>query len=187
MRWIALLLLMPLLLRAADEEAAWSKPVQGVRARLYILPGHDPDLDYRYQVYLQFENVGVTGNLGLIREAKSFQYSGMDLALQVVDARNRKVAATSPAMFDGMVPVWNLLVPPGGSLSFPIGFVSSDWSLSITPFQAWNLASTGPVVPHYLSGTFTAKFPRPNPPRNLDVRLNWEGPLELPPIEIPAR
>lgn len=186
-KWLGLLFLMPLLLHAADEEAAWSKPVQGVRARLYILPSHDPDFDYRYQVYLQFENVGVTGSLGLIREAKSFQYSEMGLALEVTDANKQKVATTGPGMSDQMIPEWNLVLPPGGNLSFPMGSISSDWSLTITPFLTWNLVPTGPMRPHYLSGTFTSKFPRPNPPRNANVRLNWEGTLELPPIEIPAR
>jgi len=96
-KWLGLLLLIPLLLHAADEDPVWSKPVQGMRARLCFMPVHKPGLDDRYQVYLQFENVGVTGSQGSLPEAKSFQYSESDdVALGVTDANKQKVNVTDP-------------------------------------------------------------------------------------------
>jgi len=185
MKWISLLFLMTLIARAADEPVVWSEPVKGLRARLFISPGHDPDFDYSYKVYLQFENIGVVGSLGTIREEKSFQYAEVgSMALDVTDARGVKLPVKVPGIVDYISRFSNLCVPWDGNLTFPVGHISSGTShLEITPFLAWDLPATGT---YYLSGTFTSKFPRPNPPRDLNIRLNWEGALLLPPIKIPA-
>src|ERR1700693_1472348 len=124
MRWIFLLLFTPLLLQAADEQVAWSQPVKGLRARLFITPSRDPDFDYGYQVYLQFENIGVVGSQGTIWEVRTFQYSELGLALDVTNASGQKLPLKIPGIFDEMVPSWNLCLPWGGNLAFPIGHIS---------------------------------------------------------------
>src|SRR5450631_3305187 len=102
MKWLFLFLLTPLLVQAADEQATWSQPVKGLRARLFVTPSRDPDFDYAYQVYLQFENIGVVGSLGTIREEKTFQYSELGLALDVTNASGQKLPLKIPGIFDGM-------------------------------------------------------------------------------------
>jgi hypothetical protein len=198
MKWLFLFLLTPLLVQAADEQVAWSQPVKGLRARLFISPSRDPDFDYSYQVYLQFENVGVVGSLGTIREEKTFQYSEMGLALDVTDASGQKLPLKVLGIFDGMIPSWNLCLPWGGNLTFPIGYISGRGKehLGITPFLAWDLPAAGSGS-YFLSGTFSfaiKKWAVPHVPagmrpplRDSDIRLNWEGTLVLPPIEVPAR
>ena len=205
MRWLFLFLLTPLLLQAADEQVNWSQPVKGLRARLFISSSRDPDFDYNFQVYLQFENVGEVGNLGTIRIEKTFQYSEMGLALEVTDATGQKLPRVGPGVGDEMVPGYNLCLPFGGNLAFPIGYgwaaipsypLSIDGPLTpamlqgkylkISSLLGWVIPTTGSGT-YYLSGTFSTKFPRPNPPRNLNVRLNWEGTLVLPPVEIPQK
>ena len=96
MKGLFLFLLTPLLLQAADKQVTWSQPVKGLRARLFILPSRDPDFDYSYQVYLQFENVGMVGNPGTIREERTFQFSEMDLALGITNAGGQKLAPKIP-------------------------------------------------------------------------------------------
>jgi len=198
MKWLFLFLLTPLLVQAADEKVLWSEPVKGLRARLFISPSRDPDFDYRYQVYLQFKNVGVVGSLGTIREEKTFQYSEDGLALDVTNAKGQRFPKKLPGMVEHFIRSWNLCLPWGGNLAFPIGniFGTGTEYLSITPFLAWDLpaASAGS---YFLSGTFSfamKKWAVPHVPagmrpplRDSDIRLNWEGTLVLPPIAVPAR
>jgi hypothetical protein len=176
------------LLLHADDQVAWSQPVKGLRARLFFSPNRDPETDNSYQVYIQFENVGVVGNLGLIREERTFSYSEQGLALDLTDANDQKLPVKPLAIFDGFILSMNLCVPFGGNLTFPIGHISGSGrkEIVISPFLTWDISSMRPGA-HYLSGTFTTKFPRPNPPRNIAVRMNWEGTLILPPVEIPQK
>lgn len=208
MKWVVLLFLAPLLLHAADEESTWSKPLNGVRARLFISPSQEPEFDKTYDIFLQFENVGVVGNLGTIKEKKTFQYCEMDLVLDVTDTNNQKLPRMVPGAVDEVIPSWTLCLPPGGNLSFPIGYggaapprylVSRDGPttpvmldgryLMISSSLGWVIPSIGSGI-YYLSGTFSTKIkdaePRlpsgmPSTGKHSDIRLNWEGTLVLPP------
>jgi hypothetical protein len=209
MKWVFLLLLTPLLLQAAEQESPWSQPVKGLRARLYVLPSHEPEFDKTYDVYLEFENVGVVGNLGVIREEKTFQYCKTGLALDVTDANNQKLPRMEPAgSGDELEPCWNLCLPPGGKLSFPIGSggatpphdliamgrptspaMGEGKYLTITPFLAWVLPITGSNS-YYLSGTFSFNIPKVPAEMRAQLKssgVNWEGKLVLPPLKVLAR
>lgn len=197
MRWLFLLLLTPLLLQAADEQVNWSQPVKGLRARLFISPSRDPDFDYSYQVYLQFENVGVVGSLGTIREDKSFQYTELGLTLDVTNINGQKLPIKVPRMIDYMSQSWRLSLPWGGTLAFPIGHISGPGTehLQITPFLAWDLPPSGSGT-YYLSGIFStegkdAKTDFSSGPRQAaidsDLRRDWKGTFVLPPVEIPQK
>lgn len=209
-----LLFLTPLLLQAADEPTTWSQPVNGLRARLFIAPSHDPDFSYNFQVYLQFENVGVVGNLGAIREEKTFQYSEMHLALIVTNNTGQKLPLVTPNIVDEMIlSGYTMCLPFGGNLVFPIGHgwdlvpshpISLDGPLTPVMLKGRYLKriySSGWVIPsdgsgtYYLSGTFSFNKkdaephfpPGIHPVRHSDVRLNWEGTLVLPPIKVPSQ
>jgi hypothetical protein len=206
MKWIFLLLLTPLLLQAADEQVNWSKPVKGLRARLFISPNRDPDSDHTYQIYLQFENVGVLGSDGTISREETFQFDQGELALDVANVSGQglpphpgwtiHMSPKPPGAVDEPFAGYNLSVPPGGNLAFPIGYISGTGTEHIycSPLFTWDLPATGTGT-YYLSGTFSFSLKNawPNVPagthptgRDWGIRLNWEGTLVLPPVQVPA-
>jgi hypothetical protein len=212
MKWFLLVLLAPMIVHGADDHSRWSSPVDGLRARLYFAPGCDPDYDYNFQVWLQFENVGRTGNLGAIREDRNFVYSVMGLKLDVTDSNGRKLPRVGPAIVEEIIPSYNLCLPFAGNLAFPIGhgwdtppsYPASWGGVPLKPDQVrgkyfmissdlgWIIpvASTGDF---YLSGTYSFSMKESRiPVGNRMVakypggRINWEGTLVLPPVKIPA-
>jgi len=162
---------------------------EGLRARLYTQPSHEPEFDKTYDVYLQIENVGIEGSGGLIKEQRTFFYSETSLNLDVTDSKNQKLARAGPANVDEITASYNICLPPGGNLAFPIGCGGAvppreitipagspaGKYLMITFELGWIIPSVSPET-YYLSGTFSC-----------GQRGGVPDKLELPPIKVTAQ
>ena len=215
MRWSFLLFLLlglPGLSTAlgGDASPAWSQPVKGLRARLFTAPSHEPELDKTFDVWIEFEEVGIDTSLGLSHQKITIRFEPSQFAPQVTDATGGAPSQQSwPGNF--MTEAWDLVLPPNGRIAFPIGHGGSrpDRSasevtpstgklLQLEPLSGWLIPPAG--GPFYLSGFFDAPYSVshslkfdgfkismvPQPPEHLQKPYRgWQGTLVLPPIEIP--
>jgi len=194
----------PLIIRADDAapaatDADWSQPVLGVRARLYTLPSKEPEFDKTYDVWIEFQEVGTETSLGVKHRAVTIRFLNDDSQLQVTltDGTGSQVSESGPGALGETAAVRDLVIPPKGDLTFPIGyggssphhpppgeptpkgrlliFASSREWLVPTDTGACHLAVNLEVT------NVTGQYPD-SPPYT-----GWIGTLELPPIELPAR
>jgi hypothetical protein len=179
MKWLFLLLLTPLFLRGADEDNTWSKPVNGLQARLVISP-LKKGADGRLHMGLSFQ---------IQRQGQMIQvaYTPDTLHARVIDQNGKELPS------DGLGgnqpgPPWRpLILPSDASMSIPVG--GSWWQGSgqmlgeNLQFNRW----TDWIIPppdtntYYLTGTFTI----PAPSRLTGEIPIWSGTLDLPKVEIP--
>jgi hypothetical protein len=196
MKWIALFLLAPLLLHAADNEAAWSKPVKGLRARLFFLPSQEPEFDKTFDVMIELQEVGVETSMGRSHEAITVRFTSEDPPCSITDASGKILSPSVPLDMDYISSQWDLVLPTRGDLTFAIG-ASGDKRRAPTPGQtqspgmplrvglgqAWLIPPTG--GPYYLSGRLSISphhFAHDPTPCH-----GWIGELILPPVEIPGK
>jgi len=185
MRWLLLFLLTPLLLHAADEEGTWSKPLNGLQARLFISPlRKGKDMRSHFDLFFQLQRRDDFGALMQV------SYSPQMLVLRVVDqdgkewpGRGREVGGNQ------MVYPWNpLILPREAFLSFPIGSSFRQGTgdtlgeyLEFNFWNQWKIPPTSSTI-YYLTGIFTI----PAVPRDYSsANENWSGTLFLPKMEIP--
>ncbi|HSI14630.1 MAG TPA: hypothetical protein VK961_21440 [Chthoniobacter sp.] len=165
-------------LRAADDEAGWSEPVNDLRGRLVVLPPLPSDPLY-CRVFLELENTENTLGQRKVRFA-------MDkLVLQVID-KDGKPLEVSHNPYSGMSPIWEpMLLPFGGTIRFPINLHGlghhRDLHQSIIdmgPMNSWIIPATGD---YFASGTLTI------PQANLGTtsHFDWYGTLTFPKVGIP--
>jgi hypothetical protein len=182
MRWLILFLLTPLLLHAADEDGTWSKPVNGLQARLFISPLKKGD-DGRLHMGLYFQMQSHDGDEELMRVA----YNPGTLHLKAVD-QNGKELKTAPAGGNQQeLLFWKPLILPGETfMSIRVGGStwegSGKWLGEYLDFHFWTrwLIPPPDETTYYLTGKFTIPNPAPD-----QTGLVWSGTLELPKVEIP--
>ncbi len=160
-----------------DDDVEWSQPVNGLRARLMVLPAKETDSPF-CRVMIEFENVGDNGG------QKRIRFHPDKFKLRVVNAEGRELPnANGP--YDGSSPTWeSLLLPYGGTTRFPfnmagLGYRPEDKAIiDIGPPHVWIIPQDGST--YFLTGEFTVEK-EPGNHRHKD----WNGTLELPPVEIP--
>ena len=192
MKWLFFLFLLSPLLHAADGDGAWSKPVQGLQARLVIAPSREPELDKTYDVILELQEVGVETSLGRRHDFIDVHFmERQEVTGSVAEANGHPIAASGPLDLDMLLRDWDAVVPPKGHLSFPIGSGGSKphapvpgqasvaGSLLGLGLQEWIIPFSG--GPYYLSGILTVSKSRTLPGHH-------EVPqIILPPVELPAK
>jgi hypothetical protein len=184
MKWLFLFLLTPLLLQAADTEATWSKPVNGLQARLFISPLKQGEDGHPHFV-LFFPLKREDNMAGLMQVS----YSPGTLALRVSDQDGKEWPRQELVAGNQLVFPWiPLVLPDDAFLSFHIGSSmrqgAGDRLGEYLEFNFWNQWRIPPPSStiYYLTGTFTIlAAPRGNP----NGSRNWNGTLLLPKVEIP--
>jgi hypothetical protein len=177
-RTLILLLLIVCAASALGDDAGWSKPVNGLRARLLVLPSEKTDSPF-CRVLIEFENVDdVAGQ-------KRVRFSPDKLSLRVADM-DGKVLPLANGPYDGKKPVWETIaLPYAGNVRFQISFPGLGYRpatdkviVDLDARQAWVIPQNG--VTYYLSGTLSVEREELDHPYN-----DWSGRLELPNAEIP--
>jgi hypothetical protein len=180
-RLLLFLVLLPLALRA-DDEAGWSKSVDGLRARLVIPSHQNRGLDPEVRVYLEIQN-----SLDVLGNRKIF-YTPDSLSLVITDEAGQPPPPATPPAPDGMESTerWlePLIMPFDSTLRFRINLHTA--STAGNPRLLLNLPGALAIIPasnthtYFISGTFVIKHQKDNPV------MAWQGTLELPKIPVPA-
>lgn len=162
----------------ASEDAPWSKPVNGLRARLLVLPSEKPESPF-CRVYIELQNVSdVAGQ-------KRLRFNPDKLTLIVADKSGKELAVANHP-YDGRFPLWEpMLLPYDGTLKFRISFPGLGYRpgsdkviVDVGPSKAWVIPQNGST--YYLSGTLSIKKEAGDHPHS-----DWSGTLTLPKVEIP--
>jgi len=179
-RILLVLLLLTTFLRA-DDEATWSKPVKGLRARLVIPAHQDLSSDRILRVCLELQNTQNTlGN-------RKIYYQAGSLSIQCTDEAGHAPPGQGVA-YDDIEPVADpsqpLILPFGGTLRFPINHHGASYGdttrvvLDLPGGVASILSSDHHT--YFISGTLTI------PPKAGDGSfMTWNGTLDLPKIPVP--
>ena len=163
---------------ASGDEAEWSTPVNGLRARLVILPPAQTNTPF-CRVLLEMQNVGdVAGQ-------KEIRFSPARLDLRIADSDGRELPVSNDP-YDGMSPLWEpTLLPYAGSIRFQISFPGLGYRptkdmriVDVGAGKAWVVPQDGSE--YWLSGKLSIlKEPGDHPHKV------WSGTLELPKVKIP--
>jgi hypothetical protein len=163
---------------ASGDDAAWSKPVKGLRGRLQVLPSQKADSPF-CRVFIEFENVDdVAGQ-------KRIRFSPDKLSLRVTDKEGRELALAN-GDYDGMSPLWETIaLPYAGSMRFKISFPGLGYRpgtdkviVDVGARKAWVIPQDG--TSYFLSGSLSIEREKSDHPY-----MDWSGTLELPKVEIP--
>jgi hypothetical protein len=158
-------------------EEEWSKPVNGLSARLLILPAKESHSPF-CRILIEMQNVSdVLGQ-------KKIRFNPDKLALYVKD-KNGKLLPIAIEPYDGISPLWEpTLLPYFGTIRFEISFPGLGHSdtdkviVDVGPTKAWIIPQDGST--YWLSGTLTIEKQKSDHPST-----DWSGTLELPGVEIP--
>lgn len=198
-----------LVIRADDtakkDDASWSQPVQGLRARLFTRPSTEPEYDKTYDVWIEFQEVGIETSLGVTHKPVTIRYVGDNSQFQfeITNGKGADVPEVAPAPADAAVDVdktvdaHDLVIPPKGDLTFPIGYGGSSPHhpppgqptpkgrlLIFDATRQWLVPfDTGP---YHLAASLAVSTQGGQLP-NAAPYHGWIGMLVLPPIELPAR
>lgn len=163
---------------AADNEPAWSPAVNGLRARLFIMPPEKADSPF-CRVLVEMENVDdVAGQ-------KKIRFTPDKLALRVTDETGKNLPIANGS-YDGTAPLWEpTLLPYRGIIKFQISFPGLGYNptkdkviIDAGPSRAWIIPQNGSA--YLLSGSLTVqREPEDHP------HMVWSGTLELPKVRIP--
>jgi hypothetical protein len=173
-----LLLLAVSISLASNDDSLWSKPVNGLRARLLILPAKNLDSPF-CRVLIEMQNVDdVLGQ-------KKIRFDPGKLALYVKD-KNGKLLPIAHNPYDGISPSWEpTLLPYFGTMRFQISFQGLGYNkdtdrviIDVGSSKAWIIPQDGST--YLLSGMLTIEK------KKSDHHFkDWNGTLELPGVEIP--
>ena len=181
-RILLVLLLLTTPLRA-DDEATWSKSVNGLRARL-VIPAHEErGLDPEVWIYLEIQN-----NLAVLGNRKVYFTPGC-LSLQITDETGQSpVPPNPPLTYDPTDPAADasqpLILPFDSIIRFRINRHAA--SIPGEPRLVIDLPGAVAVIPssdthtYFLSGTLTIPEQPDHP------AMAWQGMLELPKIQVPS-
>jgi hypothetical protein len=186
---------------ADDSTPAWSKPVNGLRARLFTLPTHDPGAGRTYDLWIEFEDVGVETGQELDHSPVEIYYmsDNSNLHLVITDAKGSNIPPTGAPIGDVIAGPKEFVVPAKGKLAFPILPGGPKPTRSVeSPADGTRLTLNIFTVylipfdrgPCHIAATFENSILMANRLSHLSSALfsrNWTGTLELPPIELPAR
>jgi hypothetical protein len=199
----AVFLASSLVIRADDmakkDEASWSQPVQGLRARLFTRPSTEPEYDKTYDVWIEIQEVGTETSLGVVDKAVTIRYVGDNSQFQfeINDGKGADVSEAAPGPVDEAVGAHDLILPPKGDLTFPIGYGGSSPHhpppgeptpkgrlLIFDATRQWLIPFAD--GPYHLAASLVVSAAGGQLP-NAAPYHGWVGTLELPPIELPAR
>ncbi len=162
----------------ADNDAGWSPPVNGLRARLVVLPPETLASPF-CRVLIEMQNVDdVAGQ-------KKIRFTPDRLSLHVTDGTGKELpVANGP--YDGESPLWEpTLLPYAGTIRFQVSFPGLGYRpdadkviVDVGPSKAWIVPQDGST--YRLSGKLAVeKEPGDHP------HMVWSGTLELPKVELP--
>jgi hypothetical protein len=160
-----------------EPDTVWSEPVNGLRARLLVLPSEKPQSPF-CRVYIEFQNVSDVGNPMKVR------FTPDTLGLAVADEKGKTLAITT-GNYDGGSPIGEpLLLPYEGTLRFRISFPGLGYMperdkviVDVGPFKSWIIPQDDST--YYLSGTLSIKKEKGDHPY-----MDWSGTLILPGVAI---
>jgi hypothetical protein len=167
------------LVRADDDATGWSKPVDGLRARLVIPADQKRDGDPFIRVYLELQNTYKA------QGDRKFRYTDdRVISVHVTDESGKALPAVS-GPYEGLVYGHeNIVLPFDSTLRFRINDEGMGHGpdehqiIDFGPAQSWTIpVSDGHT--YFLSGTVTI-LPKPG-----DAVMDWHGVLELPRVPIP--
>ena len=160
------------------QEAEWSKPVNGLRARLFVLPPDKPDTPFCL-IFLEIQNVSGVG--GQIR----IRFDPERLRVEVTD-RKGTLLPKNNGVWDGGVPNWEpIALPWKGTIKFQISFPGAGYRptdrmrVDMGPMQNWLIPRNGKI--YFLSGKLTI-----SPIKGDHPYLDWSGTIDLPSVKIPG-
>jgi hypothetical protein len=190
---------------AATPAVQWSKPVHGLQARLYTMPSTEPEFDKTYDVWIEFQEVGVETSLGVEHKAVTIRYvsDNSQFQLAITDGKGNALSQSAPPPAgnvqtgDQVVTPQDLVIPPKGYRLFPIAYGGSSPHhpppgaptpkgrlLVIAPGNEWLIPPDG--TPFHLAVSFVVSTQNGQFP-NATPYHGWQGTLELPSIVLPVR
>ncbi len=155
----------------------WSQPVNGLRARISLLPdthGESPI----FKVFIEMQNVvNIMGQ-------RTIRFSPSRLELRVVDPAGGEVTAVEPT-YNGLSPNWkDTILPHGGTIKFNATYPGAGYlrpsfmAIDLGPSRIWPLALDGT---YFVSGKLVI------PPQKGDHPfLDWSGTIEMPMVIVRA-
>ena len=163
---------------ASDKDREWSKPVNGLRARLSVLPSQTPDSPF-CRVFIELQNVAeVSGQIRI-------RFDTDRLDLHVTDSKGKQLPLPNNRVYDGLSPVWETIaLPYSGTIKFRIdmrglGYWPADKLIvDVGPSKAWFVPQDGST--YYLSGSLSIQKQESDHPY-----IDWSGALDLPRVRIP--
>ena len=164
---------------ASADGVGWSPVVNGLRARLVVLPPDKPGSPF-CRVMIEMENVRDAMGQMKIRFAPG------RLELRVTDKAGRELrASTGP--YDGIAPLWEpTLLPYAGTIRFQVSFPGLGYRpnidrtiVDIGPTGAWIIPQDG--AGYGLSGRLVVEKKEGDHPI-----MDWSGSLDLPRVPIPT-
>ena len=163
---------------APGDDAGWSKPVKGLRARLLVRPPQKADSPF-CRVFIEFENVDDVAG------PKKIRFSPDKLSLRVADKDGKELALANGS-YDGMSPLWaTLALPFAGSMRFQISFPGLGFRpgtdrviVDVGARKSWGIPQDRST--YFLSGSLSIEREKSDHPYR-----DWSGTLELPRVEIP--
>jgi hypothetical protein len=173
-----LLALMAATVIASGDDAGWSKPVKGLRARLLVLRSQKANSPF-CRVFIEFENVdGAAGQ-------KKIRFAPDKLALRVTDKAGKELPVAS-GPYDAISPLWETIaLPYAGTVKFQISFPGLGYRpetdkliIDVGPGKSWVVPQDGSA--YYLCGSLSIATEKADHPYK-----DWSGILELPNVEIP--
>ena len=177
--WLSLVLMTSTAWGGADN-SGWSEPVNGLRARLSVLPPEKKDTPF-CRVFIELENTAdVAGQ-------KKIRFNPEKLSLKVTGEKSKKELPLANAPYDGISPLWETIaLPYAGSIRFQISFPGLGYRpdvdkviVDINPRNAWVIPQDGDT--YSLSGSLSIEREKSD-----HALMDWSGTLELPVAGIPA-
>jgi hypothetical protein len=177
-RLLPMLLLAATAVMASNDDALLSPPVNGLRARLIVLPPEKPTVPF-CRILIEMQNV--EHGLG----QKSIRFSPDKLDLHITDQSGKELPPVI-GDYDGKSPNWEpTLLPMEGTIKFRISFPGLGYRPGIDKVIVDMGLSKTWIVPqdgssYWLSGKFIV------PKQEGDHQhMDWNGTLELPKVQIP--
>jgi hypothetical protein len=162
----------------SNDEATWSAPIKGLRARLIVLPA-DTNSSPFCRVMIEMQNVAdVAGQMKI-------RFNPDRLKLSVMNRTGKELPIASGG-YDGSVPLWEpTLLPMEGTIKFRISFPGLGYHpdtdkvvVDLGPLQSWVIPQDGST--YWLSGSLViGRQPGDHP------YMDWSGTLDLPKVAIP--
>ncbi len=165
-------------LKPSADNAEWSNPINGLRARLLVLDPQKPNSRF-CRVFIEFENVAdVMGQMHI-------RFATRKLKLRVTNQDGKDLAIATTA-YDGFSPNWEAIaLPYGGVLKFQISFPGLGYNpatdkviVDVGAGAAWVIPQDNSI--YYLSGTLSI-----SPEMGDHPYMDWSGVLDLPRVAIP--
>jgi hypothetical protein len=162
---------------ASGDGALWSRPVNGLRARLLVMPAEEPASPF-CRVFIEMQNVDdVVGQ-------KRIRFTPRQLDLHVTKSGGEQLSLAGGA-YSALEPFWEpTLLPYRGTIRFQISFpglghrATDKVIVDIGESRTWIVPQDGST--YWLSGSLSIGRLKSDHPIT-----DWVGTLDLPSVEIP--